>query len=273
LTEEKMTLIEHLDELRKRAIRILIGAFIGTIVGYYCYDLWILNLLKGPLDSLGGVSDNPFVFNNPLLTFLKQPSDKAQNLRLDLHFIGPLEVFMMKLNVSFFAGMLMASPYIFYQVWAFVATGLTEKERKLVRILVPVSVILFFIGCLFAYFMVLPVALYFLVVVSANGLVPMLVISKYVSLVVICCAAFGIVFEIPLIILFLTRIGIVSPMFLAEKRKYAILLMITLAAILTPTTDVVNLALMSVPMIVLYEISIWLSRMAWRRRQNRQMTG
>ena len=273
MTEEKMTLIDHLDELRKRAIRILIGAFIGTIVGYYCYDLWILNLLKGPLDALGGVSDNPFVFNNPLLQFLKQPADQAQNLRLDLHFIGPLEVFMMKLKVSFFAGILMASPYIFYQVWAFVAAGLTEKERKMVNVFVPASVILFFIGCAFAYFLVLPVTLYFLVVVCANGLVPMLIISKYVTLVVVCCAAFGIVFEIPLIILFLTKLGIVSPMFLAQKRKYAILVMVTLAAILTPTTDVVNLALMSVPMIVLYETSIWLSRLAWRRRQARSTTG
>lgn len=172
---------------------------------------------------------------------------------------------MIKIKASFFAGVLLASPFIFYQVWKFVAAGLTSNERRTVRVFLPASFVLFMCGLLIAYFIMLPVILYFLVVVSGKGLIPTLILSKYVSLVVVCCLSFGTVFEMPLVILFLTRLGIVSPGFLTRNRKYAILIMFVLAAVLTPP-DIITQGMMALPMILLYEGSIWLSKWDWAHR-------
>lgn len=261
-----MPFLDHLGELRKRVIICALAAFAGMIAAYCLYDAWILDLLRGPLDALSGGSGNPFVLDNPLLAILRSSSEDVANLRLDLHFIGPMEVFMVKFKVSFFVGAILAAPIIFYEIWAFVATGLKDKERRAVRIFMPASIMLFACGSLIAYFLMLPVILYFLVIVSGKGLVPSLILSKYTSMVVMCCLAFGLIFQMPIIILFLTRIGIVSPKLLAAKRKYAILVIFIISAVLTPP-DVVTQIMMSLPMIVLYEVSIILSRFAWKKRQ------
>jgi len=265
-TEKRMSLIGHLDELRSRAIRCFIATFVAMIAAYSCYDPWILDLIRGPLDSLAGRTENPFVFTNPLLRVLTSASGESERLSLDLHFIGPMEVFMIKLKASFFAGAILASPFIFHQVWQFVSGGLTRGERKAVRVFFPASLALFACGLLIAYFVMLPVVLYFLVVVTGSGLVPTLVLGKYASLVVLCCLAFGAVFEMPLVILFLTRFGLVSPGFLVRNRKYALLVMFILAAMLTPP-DIITQAMMALPMLVLYEAGIWVSKWAWARRQ------
>jgi len=266
-----MSLVGHLDEFRSRAIRCVIATLIAMIAAYSCYDPWILDLLKGPLDTLGGRTENPFVFANPLLRVLTSASGESESLSLDLHFIGPMEVFMIKLKASFFAGAILASPVILYQIWRFVSAGLTGKERRAVRVFLPASLMLFLLGLLIAYLIMLPVVLYFLVIVSGRGLVPTIILSKYVSLVVVCCLAFGVVFEMPLVILFLTQLGIVSPPFLVRNRKYALLLMFILAALLTPP-DIITQAMMALPMLALYEASIWLSKIAWSRRQKASET-
>ncbi len=261
-----MSLVEHLAELRRRVLFCLAAAILGMLAAYSCYDPWILDLLKGPLDTLAGRTDNPFVLDNPLLRFLKSSSGELESLNLNLHFIGPTEGFMMKVKASLFAGAILTSPFIFYQVWLFVSAGLTKRERKTVRGFLPASFVLFMCGALLAYLIMLPIILYFLVVVGGRGLVPMFTISKYVSLVIICCLALGLIFQMPLIILFLTKLGIVSPKSLTTKRKYAIFLMFVLAAVLTPP-DIVTQMMMAVPMIVLYEVSVLLAKLAWARRQ------
>lgn len=266
MTEEKMSFLEHLDELRSRLIRCLVASLAGMFAAYSFYNPWILNLLKGPLDSLNGNTDNPFVFDNPLMRLMTHSSGDSNALNLNLHFIAPMEVFMIKMEASFFAGLILVSPYIFYQVWRFVSLGLTPSERGAVRVFFPISVALFLLGCLIAYFIMLPIVLYFLIVVSGEGLVPTIVLSKYISVLVMCCVGFGVIFELPLVILFLTRLGVVSPAFLAEKRRHAIVVMLIVAAVLTPP-DVVTQMLMAVPMIVLYETGVWVSRITWARRQ------
>ena len=265
MTEERMSLTDHLDELRRRAILCLLAVVAGMIAAYSFYNPWILNLLRAPLDCLAG-RENPFVVDNPLVRLLKASSPESANLSLDLHFIGPMEVFMVKIKSSFFAGAILASPLICYQVWKFISAALKETERKVVGIFAPASLILFACGVAIAYFIMLPVILYFLVVVSGAGLVPTLILSKYTSMVVLCCMAFGVVFEMPLVILFLVRLGIVTPQFLAAKRKYAILAMFVISAILTPP-DIVTQVMMALPMIFLYEVSILLARMAWVRKR------
>jgi len=261
-----MSFTEHLGELRSRVVFCAVALLLGMMAAYALYDPWILDLLRGPLDTLGNRADNPFVFGNPLLRFLKSSSANGVDLNLNLHFIGPMEGFMVKLKASFFAGAVFASPFILYQVWKFICAGLTMKERRLVRAFLPASVGLFLCGLLIAYFIMLPVVLYFLVMVSGRGIEPTLILSKYVSLVVVCCFAFGIVFEMPVVIFALTGLGLVSPGFLARNRKYAVLLMVILAAMLTPP-DVITQAMMALPMLLLYEASIWVSKSAWARRQ------
>jgi len=264
--DKEMPLVDHLGELRRRTIVCVIVTFVGMVVAYCLYTPWILYLLKGPIDALSQNTENPFVLDMRFLRLLKPPAGQAGAMKLDLHFIGPMEVFMTKIKASFFAGLILASPVVFYQIWRFVALGLKERERRAALRYLPASLLLFLGGVLLAYFFMIPVVLYFLVIVSGQGLQPTLILSKYVSLVVVCCLAFGCVFQMPVVIFFLTRLGIVSPKFLIEKRKYAILLMFIVGAVLTPP-DVITQMMMALPMVALYEVSIWLSRLVWKRRE------
>lgn len=263
--EKSMSLVDHLDELRARLIRGLLAAFIGMIVAYCIYDPWILNLLRGPLDELSGRTENPFVFGNPLLALLRSATKDVTMPALNLHFIGAPEVFLVKIKASFFAGAILAFPFILYQVWMFVAAGLKNKERRTIRFFFPVALGLFALGLVVAYVIMLPMILYFLVVVSAQGLQPTLVLSKYVSLVVAFCLAAGVVFEMPLVVFVLAKLGIVTPASLVRSRKYALLLMFVVAAMLTPP-DVITQLMLALPMLVLYEIGIVFARFAAKRR-------
>lgn len=266
MVDEKRPFLQHLGELRRRLIFCAVAILTGMVISYFFYDALILNLLRGPLDVLSGKEANPFAINNPLLTFLKSSNPQLQELDLDLHYIGPLEAFLVKLKVSFYAGFVLASPVIFYQVWKFISVGLKKKERRAVLFYFPVSILLFLTGISFAYFMILPTGLYFLIAVAGSSLKPMLTISQYTSLVILLSVVFGIVFELPLVVLFLTKIGILSPELLAEKRKYAIVGIFIVSALFTPP-DVFTQLMMGIPGIILYEISIWLSRVASKRRK------
>ena len=262
----QMSFIEHLAELRQRLIYSLVATFAGMILAYSVYDPWLLDLIKGPLDALAGRVQNPFVLDTALQNVLGGLCAESERLHLDLHFVGPMEGFMVKLKASFFVGLVLASPFVFYQVWQFVACGLRDVERKIFRIFMPISLFLFLCGLLIAYFLMMPFVLYFLVIDASVGLIPMLIISKHLSLVVAFCIGFGLIFEMPLVVFFLSRFGLVSPDWLVHNRKYAIFVMFIVAAVLTPP-DVVTQVMMGIPMMVLYEISIILSRVAWQKRK------
>ena len=264
---EKRPFLQHLGELRRRLIFCAVALIAGMMISYFLYDALILNFLRGPLDALSGKEGNPFAVNNPLLTLLKSSSgNRLAELNLDLHYIGPLEAFLVKLKASFYAGFILASPVIFYQLWKFLSVGLKKRERRAFLFYFPISILLFLVGILLAYFVMLPTGLYFLIVVAGGNLKPMLTISQYTSLAISLSLVFGIVFELPLVILFLTRIGIVSPELLAEKRKYAFVLIFVASAFFTPP-DVFTQLMMGIPGIALYEVSIWLSRVVSRRRK------
>ena len=267
MIDEKKLLLEHLGELRMRIIFCLVAVVIGMIVSYLCYDILILDIIRGPLDALSGRKDNPFALGSPFLELVKLFRVKLQNPEFDLHYIGPAEGFTVKLRVSFFSGLILVLPFIIYQIWKFISVGLEKKERRIFLIYFPISFLLFAAGVLFAYFIMSPAGLYFLISVS-SGLKPMFTISKYTSIIILLISVFGLIFELPLVILFLTRIGVVTPKFLAKKRKYAILLMFILSAILTPP-DVFTQFMLAIPVIILYEISIWISKIASARRKDR----
>ncbi|MDD5439949.1 MAG: twin-arginine translocase subunit TatC [Candidatus Omnitrophica bacterium] len=225
-----MSLLEHLEELRRRIILCLIIVILATVAAY---------LVSGRL-----------------IAFLLRPIGNVV-------FTSPDEAFLAYINVSLFAGLVMSCPFILYHIWRFAAGGLRVVEKSYVFIFGPLSLVLFAVGALFGYFVIVPIGIRFLLSFAGASITPMISIGKYLAFTCSLTLAFGITFELPLAILFLTKLGLVTPRFLAKKRRYAILVIFIVSAILTPP-DVMSQFLMAGPLVVLYELSILLSRFVYR---------
>jgi sec-independent protein translocase protein TatC len=228
LQDRKMSLIDHLEELRKRFIICIITVLACSIFSYF--------------------------YSDKILAILKRPFPHS------LVFISPQEPFVITLKIALFGGIIIALPMIIYQAWQFVSLALKEKEKRYLLFYGPFSLLLFLSGASFAYFVAIPVGLRFLLSFGGSSLEPMISISKYLSFITVTILTFGIVFELPLVSLFLVRIGIISPQFLAKNRKVAIIAIFVLAAILTPSIDAFTQILLAVPLVILYEVSIWLAK-------------
>ena len=227
--QEKIPFTAHLEELRRRLIVCFIAVGIGFVLSY-------------------GFKEKLFqVLTHPLIGVM-QPGDK-------LIFTGLPEAFFTYLKVSFLAGIILATPILFFQFWMFVAPGLYEKEKRLLIPIVSLSTVFFVGGAFFGYFIVFPYGFKFFLGFASDTIKPLPSMREYLSFASTLLLAFGLVFELPLIITFLAKLGMVSVPFLKKKRKYAILLFFIAAAILTPP-DVVTQIMMALPLIVLYEISI-----------------
>ncbi len=233
--DSTMSILEHLEELRNRLIKIFIAAALGFSVCYWM-SKWLFDLLMKPLVDV----------------LLLEEGGK-------LIFTGLTEGFFTYLKVGIIAGLFLVSPYIIYQLWAFVAPGLFKKEKKL---LIPISIIssIFFVGGAgFGYFVVFPFGFKFLISnFTSEHVMAMPSIKEFLSLATKMLIAFGIIFELPLVIFILSRIGIVNYKMLRKYQKYAILGTFVIGAMLTPP-DVITQAMMAGPLILLYEISIWVS--------------
>ncbi|MFO8113013.1 MAG: twin-arginine translocase subunit TatC [Desulfosalsimonadaceae bacterium] len=226
---EKLPLTEHLEELRNRLIRCIIAIFSCFVVAY--------------------------VFKEKLFEILVAPLIKVMRQEDTLIFTGIPEAFFTYLKVSLLAGIFFAAPFLIYQFWMFVAPGLYKNERKTMIPIIFVSSLFFIGGALFGYFVVFPIGFKFLLGFASETIRPLPSMREYLSFSAKLLVAFGIVFELPIVITFLARLGIVSVPFLKKNRKYAILIFFVGAALLTPP-DVVTQALLAMPMIILYEISI-----------------
>ena len=169
------------------------------------------------------------------------------------------------LKVSVFAGLLIALPIVMYQIWAFVVPALTRTERKVSRILVPASVVLFFIGLTFSYFLVLPAGIKFFIGFATDDLQPMFSIGQYLSFVISFLLPFGVVFELPLVIFVLAKMGIISSEYLAKKRKIMLVMSFVVGAVVSPTPDVFSQTMIAIPILILYELSILLVRYILRQ--------
>ncbi|MCX5717998.1 MAG: twin-arginine translocase subunit TatC [Nitrospirae bacterium] len=258
MESERMPLIEHLGELRKR-ITISLTALIAAFVFTFNYSEEIFKSIMFPLRySLS------FSMKNPFISII--PQEKLSQT-MKLVFLAPAEAFWMSMKVSFVAGLVLALPVIFHQLWKFISPGLLPKEKKYVFPFIISATTLFMAGAAFCFFIVLPFAMGFLVSYNVGDvLMPMLSVGQYVDFCLKFILAFGAVFELPIVIIFLTRMGIVTTKTLAKNRKYAILIAFIIAAVLTPTPDMFNQTLMAVPMIVLYEVGILVSRIFVRRK-------
>ncbi len=252
----EMPLIEHLSELRKRITIALVFLLVAFVVVFnYSEDLF--GLLTFPLKS--GIR---IIYRRPYIELIKKASYPP------LVFLKPAEAFWMHLKVSFVAALIVSLPAIFYQLWRFVSPGLLPKERKYVLPFVATATGLFLAGASFCFVVVLPFAMTFLLGYKTEHLTPMLSVGDYIDFCLKFILAFGLIFELPLGIIFLARFGLVSPKTLAKNRKFAVLFAFVLGAVLTPTPDAFNQTLMAVPIIILYEIGILLARFLYRKREN-----
>ena len=227
--EDKIPFTEHLEELRKRLITCFIAVGVGFLITY-------------------GFKEKLFyVLTRPLVAVMKEGDN--------LIFTGLPEAFFTYLKVSLLAGIMLASPVILYQFWMFVAPGLYQKERRILLPIVFLSSLFFIGGALFGYFIVFPFGFDFFLSFATETIRPMPSMKEYLGFSAKLLLAFGLVFELPLVITFLAKLGVVSVEFLKKNRKYAILVFFTGSAFITPP-DVVTQVMMALPLMILYEISI-----------------
>jgi sec-independent protein translocase protein TatC len=245
----RMSFLQHLEELRSRLIRALLG-FVVAFVACVGFSMQLWDIIRAP------------AFDAMVKIGIKDP---------ELVIIEPMESFMiiwfkLPLVVSLFVG----SPWVIYQIWAFIAPGLYKRERRWAVPFVVVTAGLFISGGLFAYFVAFRYGLAFLLGIGLSGGVrPMVTITNYFDLFVDVILGVALVFELPVVIFFLTLLRIVSPRFLLKHSRYAILGIVILAAIVTPTPDVFNMMLFAVPMVALYFVGLFASYLLVLRREGR----
>lgn len=241
-TEElpELTLIEHLEELRKRIFYSIFGVVVAFLfTSYYCRE--IFNLVALPLKK--------YLPSNTNLVFTRIQ-----------------EPFTLYLKVSLISAIILASPFILYQVWKFISPGLYSNEKKIVIPFLFFSFFLFLSGILFAYFVLFPDACSFLLKIG-KSFRPMITISEYFNLAMFVVLGTGVIFQMPILIILLTYFRVVSPSFLLRKMRYAIFIIFVIAAVFSPTVDVVNLFIFAMPMVFLYVISVFLSYFFYRKRE------
>lgn len=235
--DRELTLVEHLNELRKRIIISLLALGIATVLSF-------------PLAS-------------GLLKIFRLP---ASGLIEKFAFFSPQEAFLIYMRIAFLCGCIISLPVILYQFWMFVSPAIEEGLKKRTTYFILFCFVAFMLGVFFAYFILIPPALRFLLSFGKEELEPVISASKYISFVTSLILGCGLVFQMPVLSFLLTKLGIINARILRKKYKYAVLIIFILAAIITPTTDIINMLILAIPMLFLYEASIWISTLGNRGR-------
>lgn len=231
---KKLTILDHLSEIRQRLTKCVIAVVITTIIS--------------------------FVFAKQIFQILILPAGG-----INLIYVEVTEMVGTYMKVCLVSGIILAMPYLIMQFLMFVSPALTHKEKKYVYLILPWAGMMFTAGVVFGYFVLVPPAMKFLITFGSDIATPQIKIGNYISVVTRLLLAIGLVFELPVVTSFLARLGVITPKWLADKRKPAIILAFVLAAIITPTVDPINQSLVAVPLIVLYEMSIWLAKLVQRK--------
>ena len=237
----EMPFFDHLEELRWRLLYVVIALAIGAGIGF-----WVVM----EYDVLGVLID-------PIKPFLGDSR---------LKYLSPTEPFIITLKLGILLGFVLAAPIIIYQIWAFFAPALLPSERRVIIPSLYLGLVLFAAGVAMAYTIVLPVTLQFTMSFQTESLEQAIVVSAYLAVVTRLLLAFGVVFELPVVVLILSALGLVTPEFLASKRRHAIVAIAVLASVITPGDVLTVTLMMMIPMFLLYELSIVLSRLVVRRR-------
>jgi sec-independent protein translocase protein TatC len=265
--EEGMTFWEHLDELRGVLIRIVVILIILTIVAFSFKGILFDYILLAPKNS-------DFITYRVLCSIgkaLSIPSFCLEPSTIRLININLAGQFMSHMTLSIMAGFIISSPFIVWQLWRFIRPGLTAREQKGTRGAVAVISGLFITGVLFSYFLVVPLMVNFLGNYQVSESVTnQIALTSYTSAVTTLCLMMGVVFEFPVVVLFLTRIGIITPQFLRRYRKHTIVFILIVAGLITPSPDIFSQLIVSVPLYILFEISVQLSKKTYRTITHRE---
>jgi len=232
---KELSVLSHIDELRSRLVKSVIAIAIGAIIS--------------------------FIFRDYIIYILKLPAGNVS-----LQAIEMTEMMGTYMRVSLIGGIILAMPYLTYHLVMFVSPALTRKEKKYVYIILPWITLMFVAGVVFGYFILVPPATRFLLTFGSSVAEIQPRVGNYINLISRLLLAMGLVFEMPVITTFLSRIGVIKPKWLSDKRKAAIIFSFILAAIITPTFDPINQILVAIPLIALYELSILLSRLVYRKK-------
>jgi len=238
MTEKKASFIEHLEELRKRIL----------------YSI----------ACVGAISVVGFFFAPKVLFIIIEKSGIET-----AYFFSPIEAFTAQIKTGLFLGILASFPFILYQTWAFIGPGLTGKEKKISISYLSFGLMLFIVGILFGYFILIPFGLKFLLSFGTEYLQPLMNISKYLNFIFWCLLGSGFLFQLPLLLFFLIKLGIVDIETITKHRAEAIVAILILCAIITPTGDFFTLLLISVPLLLLFEASIIAARVSRKTRISR----
>jgi len=228
----EMSFLDHLEELRWRVIYALIGLIIGTIIAWIFIDYIVEGFLLIP----------------------------AKNAGIHLQNLRPFGQLFLYFQVAMIAGFILSLPNVFYQFWKFVAPALKENEKKYISSIVIFSTFCFLAGIFFAYYLMLPITLKFAAQFGTEEIENNFAIKEYLSIIISIMLAAGLVFELPMLSFILSKIGILTPKLMQKYRRHAIVVIMILAAILTPGTDPIAQLLLAVPLVLLYEISIFVSK-------------
>ncbi|MCP1156469.1 twin-arginine translocase subunit TatC [Bacillus infantis] len=236
MSHKDMTIYEHIGELRKRLVMTVVFLFCAMILSFFLAE--------------------------PLIVYL-QGADEAKELTMNaFRLTDPVKIYM---QFAFIIAFVMTSPVILYQFWAFISPGLYEKERKVTLSYIPVSVILFIGGVAFSYFILFPFVVDFMTRIADRLNINQVIgINEYFQFLFQLTIPFGILFQLPVVIMFLTRLGIVTPMFLSSIRKYAYFVLLVIAAFITPP-ELLSHMMVTVPLLLLYELSIFISRFSYKK--------
>ena len=241
-------LVEHLAELRQRLVRCLVIALTGMAVAFWKSD-WLFNLLLRPFRKVQS-----------------QFPDFANQVH-SLQTLAPIEAFMINMKLATIAGLVLASPFILREIWAFSAPALKTNERGAIFMVFCLGLFFFGGGLAFGYFVIIPLALQFLVKYNLDyHFIPQWTLDGYFSFLSNFLLVFGCLFELPLVLAALVSIGVATPAFLAQKRKHAIVGIFVLAFFVAPSADPISQTLVALPLIALYEVGIWLSYLAVRKK-------
>ncbi len=236
--DAEMTVLEHIGELRHRLMVCVIAVAVGAIITYF-YSLDIISF------------------------FIRYYRDATDGERNALIFLGPLDAFGTRLKIAMYGGIVLALPVWLYQLWRFITPGLTPKEKKYAIPFVLSAMFLFCVGALVALVTLKP-ALTFLLGIGGSELEPTLAADKYLSLVALMIVAFGIAFQFPVVLMFLLLARVVSTAQLRRWRRYTAVIIVTFAAVITPSQDPYSLLFMAVPMYIFYEMAILIGRLLKR---------
>lgn len=258
-----MSFLQHLEELRWHIIKSVIAILVMAVVAFLCKNIIFDNILIAPKSP-------DFVTNRFFAWFAEKmhnPSLRINDKPFELISIAMSGQFSTHIWISIISGLILAFPYVVYQFWSFLSPALYEKERRYAKYAVFAISILFFIGVLFGYYVIVPLSIHFLGSYQISESVKNTInLTSYFSTISSVTLASGLVFELPVVIFFLSKIGIVTPQFLKTYRKHAIIVILIVAAIITPP-DIFSQILVTIPLLVLYEVSIVISKAIYKKKE------